>query len=323
MAEGRNPLGEALIRLANVDIRYIQLILLILMVLPLLMPLGLPLPIKPTDQLFYERIESYAGTPTAAPTPAADSWPGDYNRPVILWNNDIWFGTFGSYKAGMKIWFEHIMRSDMRLVVMATSDTYGGECEATFRKMINEEVDWTLPWMADKAYGDDWIELGWIPGQTGGANWGLAAEDIHTAVSGDLVNGQPISSYPAFANVHGIDTFDIGIHMTPGTGAAPTLWWATYGGRQRQQDVMICAGADQEAWSHSWYMSGQVYSYLAGIPSFASLESLVGVPGDATISMETISTTGVYWIILILIGNGAYLYAKRTGREAEQALKRY
>ena len=322
MAKG-NPLGEALLKLSNVDIRYIQLILLILMIVPLLTPLNLPLPIKPTDQLFYDRIESYAGIPTAAPIPAADSWSGTYDRPVVLWNNDIWYGTYGSYKSGMKVWFEQLMRSDVRLVVSVTSDTYGGECEATFRRLIAEEVDFTLPWMVDKQYGVDWIELGWVPGTAGGANWNLLADDIQTAVTGDLVNGQPISSYPAFANVHGIDNFDLGMHMTPGTAAAPTLYWATYGGRTRQQDVMICAGADQEAWSHSWYMSAQVYTYLAGTPSFAALEKLVGVPGDAMMSMETISTTGIYWIILILIGNGAYLYAKRTGREAEQALKRY
>jgi len=224
---------------------------------------------------------------------------------------------------GMKTWFEQLMRSNARVVVFAYSDTMGGECEQVFRRVIREEVNWNLPWMKDKKYGVDWIELGWIPGEAGGANWAKVATDIQTAVSVDLVERKPISAFPAFANVHGIDNFDLEVHMTPGMGAAPTLYWATFGGRSRQKDVMIAAGADQEAWSRSWYLSGQVYTYLAGIPSFASLELLMGLPGEAVKSQETISTTGVYWVILIAIGNIAYLYARSKGRAAEAAMKRY
>ncbi|GAG98116.1 unnamed protein product, partial [marine sediment metagenome] len=196
-------------KLQNVERRYIYLLAWVFVLFPLLFPLGLPIPIGRESQAWKEYIENIPSDSTIIVTMdyGVSGMPELYPMTVATMHH-LWTDT----KA-----------KNFKIVVIATWNQ-GPLVFDTLLDQMNPASTYGV------VYGEDWIELGWIPGsETGMA---ALAVDMWSQTPRDFLEDRPLSDYPIMENIKTAEDIDLVVSFETGTPGLPEWlrqWNTPYG----------------------------------------------------------------------------------------------
>jgi hypothetical protein len=269
-------------KINNLDRRWIYLLAWVFVLFPLLNPLGLPIPISQDARTWYNYIENNihdGDTVLFAPMYGVSGMPELFPMTV----------------ATMK----HLLTKDVNIIVVS----FWTEGPLVFNTLLTQ----VNPNDYGYVYGDDWINLGYIPGAE--TAMGSLAASFHNTVTADYVNNRPLSSYPIMDNIETADDIDIIVSFetgTPGTPEWMRQWNAPYGVPQ----ITGCIGVSVSGMI-PYVQSGQLAALMPGLTVSAEYEILLDKPGLAVAGVDAVSTSHVYVTLLVILGNIAYFTTRR------------
>jgi hypothetical protein len=269
-------------RLEKVDRRYLFLVILLAVFLPLLRPLGLP--IEPTPKVIglYKTIEAL---PEGSVVYFATDWdPGA--APEL----------YPMAQATLR----HLFRRNLKVICGTTWPTAGPLADNVLKEIATE---------AGKTYGVDYINLGFKEGR----------EVVMVSIATDIANaypidyyGKPTTSYPIMADVK--DFQDIALLLNISGGYPGTKEWLQQVQRRFGMKMASCTTAVSEPEYVPNFQAGQLVGLVGGLAGAAEYERLIEVPGTATRGMDAQSLGHVTIIALIIVSNIAFLVRKRSGK---------
>ena len=272
-------------RMLDLDQRIIYLLLFILLAFPILNPVILPMAVQEYS------LEAFQ---------FADSIP---EGSIVLIEGGNSAATYPQCGPGLVANIYHLLTKGVKLVFFSI----GSEQQFWTQKAIDTALS-KLPPGTPAENGVDWVNLGYIPG--GESAVAAFANDIRSVVSKDYF-GTPIDQIPLMEDVNDATAF------------AAVFWWGgsegsiPYGVRQFVGPFGIpMAGSctTNEVPNYSPYISsGQLKGLFGGIRGSAEYEYLLKLPGPALGQAMATNFGGLYWLILVVLGNIFYFILKSRG----------
>jgi len=271
-------------KLESVDARIIYLILWIAVGIPLLTPLYLPLSISPYTVAFHKAIESL---------PAGS---------VVVFGMEVSpAGYAGELGPQSRATAYHLFTKPVKVIFLSYWETGAP---------LIQDV-WKDPYVAkamqNKKYGEDYVNLGWIPGSAIGM--AAFAQDVWKTVAADY-KGTKLADLPIMANIKSV--YDITMLIviesgSPGGAHYLGMWQA------RNRDLMILVGSlgVSVGVNMPFVASGQYISILRGGRGAAEYQRILNIvtPADAQ-GADAMTMSHVVVLALLLVGNISYLALK-------------
>ena len=255
----------------------IQISLVLIMALPLIYPLGLPIAISNHPRDFYNYVENLE--------------PGS----KILIELGLSVGTLGETLGSCVAFCHQAMSKGLKLYFVGISTADG--VVLIFDKYLMAGAE---PSNYGYVYGEDYCNLGYIPG--GDVAYSAFARECKSAVLEDNY-GTPIENIPMMKDMQSINDFDVVMLMGEYHQRMAQLWTVPYNKPQISIGFQLHITRDLEP----FYQAGVIKEYLGGSIHGAEYEALVGKPGRALATIDSISLSHLLIIIYFSIGNILYL----------------
>jgi hypothetical protein len=247
--------------------------------IPLISPIGLPIPIDKMTLGVYNKVDSLKA--------------GDV---AVLGSNigaSIYAEIYPQYLAVL----EHLFRKPGVKVLLVG---HGMEAPIWTERALKE-----LNAYARKQYGVDFVNLGYIAGEEA-AVAGLC-RDIHSLLKVDY-GGRAISDLPMMASINTAKDFTIVIDFT---ASADSQYWlnqayATYG-----TQVGFGLAANKVPDAYAYYMAGQIFGIIGSLTGAAQYEELIHKPGIAVTGMDAQSISHMLYIALMVLCNVMFVLQRR------------
>lgn len=268
-------------KLGNIDYRWLYALSLVLMIIPILRPLGLPTVVsEPTKGFYHAIIDLPPGSVVAV----------SFQGSLALYDEQE-----AQFIATWKILFQH----DLNVIF------YCPESDGVI--ILNDHLGKVVtPESYDKVYGVDYVRLGYAPlGEPGEAAFstnirGVFPTDIH---------GTPLDEIPMMKDINDHTSIDLVIfqHTACTSVEWPVRQWVVPYGMKVITMTLGCCGPMAAP-----YYPKQIPGFLSGSGMGTELEVLSGNPGPGAV-MSDAKNFGVLGLLLFLvIGNLSYL-GKRFG----------
>ncbi len=256
----------------------IYLLLFISLSIPLIKPIGLPVPIHETTLGVYNTIEALE--------------PGD----VVVMASNIGAAIASEVYPQYIAVLEHVLRKDGVKILLVDHST---EAPIWTEKALEE-----LNAYERKSYGEDFVHIGFIPGGESGIA-GIC-RDIHSLIQVDY-HGYSLSELPMMAEIRDATDFTIVIDFS---ASADTQFWlnqayAPYGTR-----VAFGLTAVKVPDAVAYYTAGQIFGIIESLKGAAEYEILIKRPGIAAKGMDAQSIAHLLYIGLIVVGNIIFFVSK-------------
>lgn len=264
--------------LAQIDRRWIFVIVFLAVALPLLFPIGLVGEVSPRTQTMHDLIEALprGATVIISFDCEAASWPeiGPVAEALV----------------------EHTMQRGIRII----GTSFLSEGTALGFELISRHAD-----AADYVQGEDWVYLGFRP-QYVAAILGLG-ESITQEYPRDYLN-QPSEDHTLLGAVRSYR--DVALVISIADDTMPQYWIEYAGARY---GVKIAAGlsAVMVTTFTPYLDSGQLQALIGGLKGAAEYERLLGREGAGSRGMDAQSSAHLAIIVLVIIGNVAYFRGRR------------
>jgi hypothetical protein len=269
-------------RLQNVDTRIIYTLLIIALVVPLLKPLGMPIPISSIVQKFYGTVDSLK--------------PGD----VVVYSFEFGAGDYPEGEGAGVAVKRHLFSKNVKIIFVTTNDQ-------SPLVLLRSLQSTGIP--PDKKYGVDYAFLGYMAG----AETAIAAlaSNMHATFKVDQY-GTPIEQLPILNGVN--SARDVNLLVVEGGGQeTPTQyvrqWYTAY----KVPYLAICISVVAPT-LQPFVGAGQIIAMVVGAAGGAQYELLIRRPGVAVASMDAQAFGHFLIIAFIILGNIAYFVTKRKGK---------
>lgn len=271
-----------LARVEKIDRRYLFVVILLAVLLPLLNPLGLP--IEPTPKVIglHKAIEAL---PEGSVIYFATDWDPSAAPELVPMAQAT---------------LRHLFRRNMKVICGTLWPTAGPLAENVLREIAAE---------FGKVYGEDYVNLGFKEGRE------VVMVSIATDIAGVYPTdyyGKPTTSYPIMADVK--DFQDVALLLNISGGYPGTKEWLQQVQRRFGMKMASCTTAVSEPEYVPNFQAGQLVGLVGGLAGAAEYERLIDVPGTATRGMDAQSLGHITIIALIVVSNIAYLVRKRSGK---------
>lgn len=270
-------------KIEALDRRIIYLLAWAFVLFPLLNPLGLPIPINPESRAWYDYIDAIPDGST------------------ILFSMDYGVSGMPELFPMTVATMAHLWSRDLKVVVVA----FWSQGPLVFNTLLTQ----INPEDFGKVYGEDWVELGYMPGSETAMN--ALASDIHAAFPRDFLENRLISEFPIMQDIRTAQDIDLIVSIETGTPGLPEWlrqWQAPHG----VPIIVGCIGVSVPGMI-PYLNSGQLSSLMPGLTSSAEYEVLLGRPGLAVAGVDAVSTSHLMLVLLVITGNIAY-FASRGRR---------
>ena len=268
-------------RINKLDRRYTYLLAWIVVLFPLLNPLGLPIPISPDAHAWYDYVENEIND-------------GDVVLFTPMYGVSGMPELFPMSVATMK----HLLTKNVQIVVVS----FWNQGPLVFNTLLTQ-VD---PADYGYVYGEDWIRLGYIPGSE--TAMGSFAANMHTTVSADYVEGRSLDSFPMMADIQEGEDIDVIVSIETGTPGTPE-WMRQFNAPFGTPQITGCIGVSVSGMI-PYLQSGQLQALMPGLTVSAEYEILLNKPGLAVAGVDAVSTSHVYVTLLVILGNLAYFMTR-------------
>jgi len=254
---------------------------IISMIIPLLNPLGLPIPISPQTRSMYEALETLK--------------EGD--RFVMFL--DYGSGSMAFHEPGFLAVAYQTIQQGANMIILSTAE----EGPMMYNLMIAK-----LKPVLDNAgyvYGENYVYLGYLAGQE--TALAAVASDIWSAFPTDNFN-TPLEDLLLMQEVHNYADYTMLIAYTMGSPESFVRQFNT------QFDVIthIHCGEMMTPTILPFYASGQITGLINGGVGAAELEVLIGRPGDAVKLTDVYSFSNIVVFVFLILGNIGYFMKNRS-----------
>ena len=270
-------------KMQNIDRRYLYVLLMIIMLIPMFMKIPLPMFVTNSTQMAYNTVEQLPDNGFAL---IDCCWTGSSqaeNRPQT------------------EALIRHLMKRGSRVCIFST-DPVGATYSWTVAKNIAKDYHYQ--------YGTQWVHLGWMQQPA------IVAKALKYDVQGALDKdrfGTPCSKLPIFKGVTSIKNVD---YLAEVTATAMYQLWIGLLVKSTPNLKYVCGlTAVMAPESYPLLQSGQINGVLEGMKGAAEYEKLIGTRGSATAAMGAVSWGHVLIMVLIVLGNIGYIAQKRQGQK--------
>lgn len=266
-------------KLQNIDRRIIYLLLVVVLLIPMFKPLGIPLAINSTTQTVFDIIENL-----------------DPSQDVVLFALDYSPGGSPDVHPQAMAVAEHLRRRGIKTIMVAFVDA-----GAMFGEQILDVME-PKGWV----YGTDVVNLGYMAGmETGIKNF---AEDPGNSFITDI-RGKTVATMPIMQGITHIKDFAFIIDFQTGAPGYQDFLRQVQG----PYGVPYAAGIVTVSVPNvlPYVDSGQISGLLQGLRGAAEYELLLGAPGGGAAKMDAQSLGHLLIIAFILVGNFAYFMTKK------------
>jgi len=263
----------------------------VIVAVPYIKPIGLPVPITDPTRNFYNAIQ--------------DLKPG--NIVVIDWN----FGAanWGEMGAGSVALLKQLSQLrttvDYKIVFLATIQ----DGPYMLTRSVGEAGGWDT--LNFGTYGTDWVYLGFMTG--GEPMIASMATDFNSIYKTDY-QGTPVTQLPLMTKIK--DVKDISLIISFHQGGDADKYRKQWAVPYNIPLIMLVQGI-QVPTINMYIKAGQVKGMIASIRGAAEYELLLGKPYTALISTDALSTSHLYVIVVMILGNlGYFLYTGKKKGES-------
>jgi hypothetical protein len=190
----------------------------------------------------------------------------------------------------------HAFRKDLKLVGVALLAEGTG---VGFRLMQMTAKE------ADRIYGKDYVFLGFKPQYIAAVL--SMGESIEQTFPEDYL-GNKYGSLPMLTSVRNYDDVAGVISIADGS---LTTHWIEYAGARYAVQVSAAVTAAMVTTYDPYLSAGQMHRMVGGLRGAAEYEKLLGVGGSGQRGMLAQTTSHVYVILMIIIGNAVYFLSRR------------
>jgi len=273
---------EILDKFLKLDRRYIFILVAIGVIIPLIVPIGLPIDITDHVKSIYDAINSYP--------------PGSY----VIISLDYDPSTIPELNPMAYAIIRHCFKRNLRVIALTLLPAGPGVAEIATKDCARIE---------HKEYGTDYVFLGYKVG-TDAVILGMG-EDIRLPFPQDYY-GTKIDDLPMMKNFKNYN--DAKLVITVSGTSMPAIWVA-YGYQRYHVKVAAGVTAVMAADYYPYIQTGQLIGLIGGLKGAAEYEKLVGLPGKAFTGMDAQSIIHMLIIVFIVLGNVAYLIVSRRTKK--------
>ncbi len=275
---------ERLYKIVNLSRPAIYIIITVLMLLPLVKPLGLPVPIGQSTRDYKAAIDSMGS--------------GD-----IMWIVSGLTVEMGvELMPGMTATANYALNKGVQVVVTAPTPA-GYEFS---RQLVQELVD------KGAKYGEDVVNLGYLPGEE--ATLAALLSDFHKAAPVDA-QGTAVGSLPLMTRLKTGKDLSM-VTVVTGDASAPDMYT-----RQMKPypNAMLTFSSQGTLWPkiQTYLPTGQVKAAINSQRGAAEFELLTGLKGKAAAAMDATSIAWLTFVGFIIFGNLAHFLAPKAGAGKE------
>jgi len=266
----------------TLDRNYKQIIYLCLfavIAIPLMNPIGLPVPIDKTTRDVYDRVDSLQ--------------PGD----VVVMGSNIGASIYAEVYPQYVSILEHLFRKEGVKVILVG---HGTEAPIFAEKALNEIKAYDR-----KEYGVDFVHLGYIAG--GEAAISGMCRDLHALLEVDY-EGHPLSDLPMMEDIKDANDFTIIIDFT---ASADSQFWLNQAYAPYGTEVAFGLTAVKVPDAYAYYTAGQIFGIIESLKGAAQYEVLINRPGIAVKGMDAQSMAHLFYIGLISLCNVKYFMGEK------------
>jgi hypothetical protein len=279
-----NKVQDAFLKIGSVDRRWIFMIIAVVVLVPLLIPVGLP--IRPTDTTknVYDAIE-------ALPTGSKVLLSIEYSPSTKPENHPMAISIL-----------RHLFKNDHKVFVTCLWPDGQFMAQDALKQVAEEEYG--------KIYGEDYVLLGFRPG--GEAVIKGIVSNLRKLYTVD-VNQTKIDEIPMMEGIYKFS--DFAFLFTASAGFPGTVEWVQYASDPTGVPMSSGVTSIQGNEVMPYVQAGQMKGLLAGMPGAAEYEALIGVPGIGTSGMDAQSVAHLVIVLFIVLGNIGYFIERHRSKK--------
>ena len=273
-----------ILKIGDMDRRWIFIIIALVVLLPLFFPIGLP--IRPTDS-------------TQTAYDAMDDLEHGSN---VLVSFEYGPSTKPEIHPMTYAVLRHLFKNGHKVYITCLWPDGQFMAEEAIEEIAEKEFNLT--------YGKDYVLLGFRPGNEAVVK-GIVS-NIRKLYSTDA-RGTLTDKIPMMEGINQLVDFDF--IFTASAGYPGTVEWVQYGADPTGVPMSTGVTSIQVNEVMPYVQSGQVKGILAGMPGAAEYEKLVGVPGIGTSGMDAQSIAHLVIVLFIIFGNAAFFIERQRQKK--------
>jgi len=271
-------------RLGRIDVRVIHFLVALLILLPLIRPVGLPTQISEGTQKAYDTFDALP--------------PGS----TILIDYSIGAACAPELEPQATAWMHHLMAKRTKIVL---TFVYSAEGPIFAQKMLD-----TVAKEYNYEYGKEIVMTPYRAGQE--TALAAIARDFQGVFPQDYY-GADSSTLPLMQEIQDINDFALVAHLA---NFGPDIYVRQIGAPYGVPIVCGTTGVCSPL-AQAYFASGQIQGLVAALGGAAEYEVLVGKPGPAAAMMDAQSSTHLFAVILVVLCNISYFLTRKSGQAGQ------
>ena len=277
-------LTEFILKIGQVDRRWIFLLLAIVVFIPILIPIGMPIRATVTTKVVYDAIESLPPNSKVLVSVEYSPSTKPENHPMTI------------------SVLRHLFKNDHKVFVTCLWPDGQFMAQDALKQVADEEFG--------KVYGKDYVFLGFRPGNEAVVK-GIVS-NIRKLYTVDVYQTK-IDEIPL---MEGVNKFsDFAFLFSASAGYPGTIEWVQYAADPTGIPMSSGVTSIQVNEVMPYVQSGQIIGVLAGMPGAAEYEALLGQKGSATSGMDAQSIAHLVIVLFIILGNAAFFIERQRSRK--------
>ena len=277
-------LTEFILKIGQVDRRWIFLVLAIVVFIPILIPIGMPIRATVTTKVVYDAIESLPPNSKVLVSIEYSPSTKPENHPMAI------------------SVLRHLFKNDHKVFVTCLWPDGQFMAQDALKQVADEEFG--------KVYGKDYVFLGFRPGNEAVVK-GIVS-NIRKLYTVDVYQTK-IDEIPL---MEGVNKFsDFAFLFSASAGYPGTIEWVQYAADPTGIPMSSGVTSIQVNEVMPYVQSGQIIGVLAGMPGAAEYEALLGQKGSATSGMDAQSIAHLVIVLFIILGNAAFFIERQRSRK--------
>jgi len=267
-------------KLMEIDNRILYLLMFVAIIVPMLKPIGLPIPISQYTAEVYNKIE--------------DLDSGSY----VIYSMELGISSWPWAGEHFVLTLEHLLSRNLKVICVSFSASGPYLLEKVIQNLKTTE----------KVYGVDYVNLGFVSG--GEAGMSSFARDANTLFTTDF-GGTPIEELSILESFTGANDVSLFLGFTGGTPGADEYI------RQFQApyEIPVAIGWCSSGTIPSiapYIESRQILGAVVDMKGCAEYELLRGKPGPFIAGMDSQSLVYVLVLSVLILGNIGFFAEKRS-----------
>ena len=275
---------DIFLKIGSVDRRWIFMIIAVVVLVPLIIPMGLP--IRPTDMTknVYDAIEKL-------PTGSKVLLSIEYSPSTRPENHPMTISIM-----------RHLFRNNHKVFITCLWPDGQFMAQDAINQVAKNEFN--------KVYGEDYVFLGFRPGNEAVVK-GIVS-NLRKLYTVDVYQ-EKIENIPLMEGITNFKDFDF--LFSSSAGFPGTIEWVQYASDPTGVPMATGVTSIQVNEVMPYVQAGQMVGVLAGMPGAAEYEALIGQKGSATSGMDAQSVAHLVIVLFIILGNVAYFIERNRAKK--------